>query len=203
MSEELNKESLKSAINGLPEYGPDDNLWEKINDSLDFEEKVKPVISSLPSEIPDDFLWDKISSELGAEKKVFKIGFVRYAAAIAASVIIVFFSIKYFKSGIKSKETIEYSQEVVSPKDSTEQTDKYEQKAMEYIQESCNSQPDKCAMPDINALKNELQYLEKQDEMLQNAGARYGTDANMVKDQIKIENMKSKMIKELIQKLNS
>jgi hypothetical protein len=202
MSEDIHKENLKKAIHQLPEFEPREGLWNRVAEELDFEQKVKPLIASLPEHEPT-ISFDQITERLDDGKKIYRLGFMKYAAAIAASLFIAYFSWNQFRKGIAAPEKIEYSQETVLPTDTLNNTDKYEQKAMEYIEESCNSQPAKCAMKDINVLKTELQYLYNQNQLLQEEGVKYGNDANMVKDQIKLENMKSKVIKELIQKLNS
>lgn len=200
---ELNKDILRKAISKLPEFDPEVGTWVKIEESLEFEEKVRPILSKLPEEEPEPRTWSQISGRLDMDKKVFKLGYIRYSIALAASILLAYFSWNYFKTGNGVKEKIEYSQETVVPIDTINKPDGYERKAIEYIETSCSSQPYLCQMKDISALKTELQYINQQDQLLQEATAKYGKDADMVKNQVKLENMKSKIIKELIQKLNS
>ena len=80
---------------------------------------------------------------------------------------------------------------------------KSEKDSENIIKTSCTRQPERCESPEISALKFELENLNHQHEVLNEEASHYGNDESIMKAFEKIENKKSKIIKELISKLNS
>jgi hypothetical protein len=218
-----NAKNLRKTIEELQSFDSDLNLWNRIHDRLDYEEKVTKLIPFLPEHDCRKNLWEQIENKLNLEisrkrKKVISI--ISYSTAVAASVVLVI-SIEFLTpepvSNQNSKNvTISYSQEVigkdqeivikkgVTKKDKkvTVVTDKAETEAISFINTTCQVSSHVCETPEFKELKSQLIELESQMGMLDEA-LKYGEDPELIKTKIKIENLKTRITKELIQKLNS
>ena len=70
--EEKNKHSLKKAIDNLPKYSPEANLWDKLSDNLDQAQADAPLheaIKLLPTYPAPDAAWNTIEQNLPAVRR--------------------------------------------------------------------------------------------------------------------------------------
>lgn len=84
--EEKNKDNLKKAIDGLPNYSPKDNLWDDISDAMNIQEgetALHEAIKELPTHKAPEQIWAKIESELPKTAKRFWLKPLAAAASIA------------------------------------------------------------------------------------------------------------------------
>jgi hypothetical protein len=215
-----NDKNLRKTIEELQSFDSDLNLWNRIHDRLNYEEKLEKLMPFLPEFDSKKNLWDKIENELDQDKakkrkKIISIASYSTAAAVAASVALVI-SIEFSspeQAVIPNPKTvtISYSEEVVeSPqevikkdkKEAIPAADKVETAAISFINTHCEVNTHVCESPEFKELKSQLIELESQMGMLDEA-LKYGEDPELIKTKIKIENLKSRITKELIQKLNS
>lgn len=203
--EDIDKNKLQDAINSLPEYEPDAQLWNRIEEELEFDAKVRPAIAALPEVEFQEAAWSSVAGGLEDEKgtSVIRLQSWKHILAIAASVLLLLVCGYYLRKAEAPKVRLSYSEEKAAPADTAADSNMQEQEAEMFIRESCSHEPVKCSSEDINSLKRELKDLDKQDQVLQSAAAKYGEDEKIIQDKIKVENMKAQIIKELIQKLDS
>jgi hypothetical protein len=210
--------NLRKTIEELQSFDSDLNLWNRIHERLDYEEKVTRLIPFLPEYNSRENLWNEIENRLDEKSKLKKrekvISIARYSSAIAASIALVI-TLQYLTPESTTPQnvktvTISYTQEVVSkPEVATKETkeiipvaDKIETEAITFINSHCEVNTHVCESPEFKELKSQLIELESQMGMLDEA-LKYGEDPELIKTKIKIENLKSRITKELIQKLNS
>jgi hypothetical protein len=199
--EEKNRKNLKAALAALPQHEPDPRLWHKIDASLDFEERLQKTIPGMPLHEPADSLWDKIENQLEPvpETRHFHLDrYYRYFAAAAASVILLLVSVYVLKTGTGEKVKIAYSEEVVTaePSFSAESPDNTE--GLQFIREQCSRAPEICAKPEFRELQGQLQQLDEENKKLKQQIEVFGQDPVLIRNQIKIENLRAEFTKELI-----
>ena len=67
-------------------HQPDEDVWRKIEEKLDFESKLSNCLCELPVHYPDLATWEKISSNLHS-KKTINFKYLYVAASIAVVII--------------------------------------------------------------------------------------------------------------------
>ena len=219
--EEKNRHRLDEALANLPQHEPDAAAWNKIEAFLDFEDRLQQIVPELPEHEPSDFLWSRIEENLPAQTgqelplpiaetaqkqtKVFSL--YRYAAAIAASVVLLLVGVYFFRNPeLKNKAAsvhIAYSEEVLTvPEPAIPAIADFleaEHEGLAFIEQHCTQLPETCQTPEFKELKTQLAELEKENEQLKRDLALYGEDPMLVQSQIKVENLKAQVTKELIQ----
>lgn len=165
MMKKKNINNYQEAIKNLPEIVPDKNaLWQRVDrniyvDGLYHEKKrevLQSAINGLPDIDPEENIWSKIEEQITDSDNInLSSGrFIRYAAAIAAVVVIsILLIIKpTFNKITYSKEIIELNNKPDNISNSTKQTE-------DLIAKLCSAQPVQCQNPDFVKLKTELDYL--------------------------------------------
>lgn len=100
-----------------------------------------------------------------------------------------------------TKVTIAYSTELVADWESTDVEINQSREVEAFIAESCQRQSAICTTPDFRDLKGELQELNSQKARIEHEIKMFGEQPDLVKAQIKIENQRAEITKELVQKL--
>lgn len=185
----------------LPEFEPEEKLWAKIEAELDFEQKLYVAIDQLPSFEPEEILWEKMGEKL-VSPKIKHIALVRWGIAASISVA-VSLSIFFYKNTSNSKLIIE-TEFVSNDKEmKSTSTSDVEMQALLLIQQLCETNSTVCqgeVFKEKISLYNELQ---EEESRLQQTISFIGESPEIVKALIRIENMKSKTIQELVTLMNS
>lgn len=203
--EEKNKIKLQQAIQHLPEFAPDARLWDNIQANLDFDKALTRTVPLLPEFEPAAKMRQQVEEKLILEKRVQKpgkvISLIRYAAGIAACISLIVIGWLSFPKNHTDDATISYSQEnsYEEPVINTSGANAKHNQALDFISASCESKLEICQSPEFKELKLQLDALEKEITDLKKAQELYGQDPELTKVQIKIENLKSKLTKALIQ----
>ena len=196
---ELNKNILKAALDNLPQYEPPDAVWQGINTRL-------PLLE-LPTYDAPDIVWEAIEKQLSeAEKPVKRLFILRgprfYKLAIAASIAVcVSLGFWFFKSQNLEQTQIEISTEVVDNQLLKKDFDDEEQ-SFAMVEEFCKIATPVCEQADFKNLKTELDTLDQAREALKNAMGDYAADADLVAELTKIENERTTILRQLVEKIN-
>jgi hypothetical protein len=188
----------------LPEFEPKANLWSKIEQTLDFDDLLEAKIKDLP-EFEPSVEWNSILEEISVKKKpkiVKFLSFIRWG--IAASVTLVLGFVWFFSQ--KSGEgVISYSVEkqVEIKSDLQANVSNSEGEAEEFINQQCEEVEVVCMKPEVKELRAELVELNLNQRDLETQIEQFGNDPALVQAQIKIENQKAQVTKELINILRS
>ncbi|KAA9346777.1 hypothetical protein [Larkinella humicola] len=187
------------ALQQLPEHEPRPDLWDRIDADLRADATIDRALDDLPVFDPKADAWEQIAGQL--EKPVvralWKYSF-RWAAAAAAVVTGAWLVVR---PASDEKVTISYQTEVVE----TELTVASEplqsaadQKVERFIDEQCAQQTVVCQKPEVKELKQHLNELSSRKEAVEQELLVFGNDPALVQAQIKIENERAEVTKELV-----
>lgn len=188
----------------LPEFEPKANLWSQIEQTLDFDDLLEAKIKDLP-EFEPLVEWISILEEISVEQKpkIVKFpSFIRWG--IAASITLILGCVWLFNK--KSDEgVISYSVEkqVEIKTEIQASTAQAENEAEEFINQQCEEVEVVCMKPEVKELRAELAELSLNQRDLETQIEQFGNDPALVQAQIKIENQKAQITKELINILRS
>ncbi|MDO1447115.1 hypothetical protein Q0590_12675 [Rhodocytophaga aerolata] len=193
---------LQKAIQELPGIEPDDSLWNNIAAQLSFEDTLSKAIPSLPLLEPNEAAWAKLESSLPSTAPAVtkQLTWLTYFSAAACISLIIAISIWFVKQQASSP-LYTYSQELYiaeSPANSTGHPLAI-QEAMGFINDSCENQLLVCATSEFKELKGQLDELTIEIEKLKAQQTTYGQEPELIKAQIKLENLQAQITKELIQ----
>jgi hypothetical protein len=200
---------LRKTIVELPSYEPAIELWNKIEKDLDFESKISKGLLTLPEYDAQSGLWDNIEKALDKDRSKFKrrkiLTLAKYTAGIAASITFIILGLEVMLGEKPKPIEISYTEEVVYDEHrfTVSGADKVEDDAIQFIKKNCEVNNEICETPEFVELKTQLDELDAAISQLDIAVKKYGKDPDLIRTQIKLENLKSQVTKELIQKLNS
>lgn len=189
---------LKTVIKMLPIHDPDSETWEVICKRLDFNEKIAAKVLNMPVHEPNENVWIKIEPQLKPKLKISRVKYLMVGLSAAASIIL-FFSL-WFWNHQNPDEIITTTEEIVNDwhlpfiaeKDTASQT------ALHYINSQCKNKSYICNTPGFEEKKKELQEVETQIKMIQNVIKTSGNSPSLVKSGIKLENLKIRLMKDLL-----
>jgi hypothetical protein len=202
--EEHNKKTLIEALSALPNYEPNDELWDRIEAAAEDELFLpKNKLASLPTYEPPAALWQQIAQTLGhqsapAKGRVVPIGW-RRALAIAASLAFVVFSILMLNNQPTGAEefSISYSTEMPDPLLTSQDWDEDEDAFLQFL-EICEAKKYICEQPAFRQLQSELEELTEAKLALKEAVGDYGADAELITQIKEIELERTDLLKKMM-----
>ncbi|MGM9507601.1 hypothetical protein ACS5NO_07735 [Larkinella sp. GY13] len=189
------------ALQQLPEHEPRPDLWDRIDADLRADATIDRALDDLPVFDPKADAWEQIAGQL--EKPVVRaLWKPLYRWTAAAAVVAVVMGIwLVLQPASDEKVTISYQTEVVE----TELTVASEplqsaadQKVKRFIDEQCAQQTVVCQKPEVKELKQHLNELSSRKEAVEQELLVFGNDPALVQAQIKIENERAEVTKELV-----
>ena len=174
----------------------------------DFDARLRRKLSELdhsyPTNLPGkDAVWDGLESRLPGNPKARP---WRYPLAVAASVTLLLVAfLWWFTPGADEGVSITYrTEKVAGPEEYGEEpSGPPESPGIAFIEEQCRRQHPVCNSTAFLELKRELDQLSRQAEQVNRRLETFGPDPALVKAEIRLENHKSYLIRELIQILKS
>jgi hypothetical protein len=175
----------------------------------DFDARLRSRLSELehsyPTALPGkDAVWKGLESRLPGSRKA---GPWRYSLGVAACImlLLVAFLGRWFAPRADENVTITYrTEKVVGPQpDGEERAGLPESRGIAFIEEQCRRQHPVCSSTAFLELKRELDQLTRQAEQVNRRLETFGPDPALVKAEVRLENHKSYLIRELIQILKS
>ena len=98
---------------------------------------------------------------------------------------------------------IVYTQEYVLEDEAEIQEPAQETDPIKYLEENCRRIPEVCQTPEFLEQKRMLLELDNEHKQLTEVINKYGESPELIKSLIKIENLKSRIMKDLIKTVNS
>jgi hypothetical protein len=222
---EQNKDILLEALRNLPDYTPENNVWEAVAFSL---EKIS--ISSKPAQLieitPPEFIWDNIDNELNFHEKCIKLNqydppqkvwenidnhlsikkltgvkrrvFKLMISSMAAAAIFIlgFFIFTTLNSKNKNFNYTEEWMEITE----VPQWEEDEIEVTKVLTLICNENPRACKSPEFKHMNDELRYLDQSKQAILNQMSKYEKNIEFEKMLMKIELQRTSLIKEMIAK---
>ncbi len=193
------KHLLKNGLKNLPSYSPPDDCWASIEKVLDFEAQIADKIKSMPTHEPKSLAWSDISNKIWHKKPTRKWQY--YWLSAAASVLILISVILWYPQ--QDRGLIVETEIIETPTQQNFNNLTDENDPINEIKNLCNSGASICKSEEF------VQKIELYDELnaelmqLQKAIAQLGESPEMIQSIIKIENLKSETIQELIMLIHS
>ncbi len=188
---------LKKIAGKLPQYSPDERLWNNISEELDFDEKLKSKIKDLPTVNHNQDLWGGIEKQLNRNRKISGIKIrkvITWSISIAATVAI----FVVFISRYSNTSRIEISEEYQLKESFIHIPNTNGEDPIDMLKQLCTYSMDKCNHPGFESEMNRLMQLDTEIKHLQNIIATYGDSPSLVKSLIAMENQKAGLVKELL-----
>ena len=186
-------------------HHPDDGLWSAIEAELDFDEMMVKQLPHLPLYEPNKEIQNGVFDQLPNENRkqfdgVFqsfpngnRAGFIRLFTTIAASVAVFFVLssvlIQLHRNPVETESKLSLS---------TLTGNDMEQEAITEIRQYCNLHMPACHQPEFSELMQLYEELTTEQSELNKAILQLGDSPEMIKAMIKIENLKSKTLQELL-----
>jgi hypothetical protein len=208
--------TIDKLFSDLPEYDPHPDLWNRIESDLISAERFEEVIGNMPQFEPETDLWDRITNELDGQavphpaiRHVEPVSGQRVrplwaAAAVAATIVLVGVWINR-QSVTTADERMEYTVEAGfsgAPVPTSTDLDA-DQRAEEFIRQQCAAQTLACQQPEVHELRNQLTELGIEQQRLEQERQTFGDDPILIRAQVKVENQRAEVTKELITLLRS
>ncbi|ARK10683.1 hypothetical protein [Fibrivirga algicola] len=220
---------MNDLLSRLPEYEPRPGLWNRIEADLESDERLAQVINELPDFEPETDLWARIDDALLAADQISdetpvrthpavesapirrlgqRLGQVRWMGiGVAAACLLMLGTWVFRYSASQPVERIEYTVEQQTewtPADAEPATDSpADQRAEEFINRQCEEAALACQRPEVRELRAQLGELSVEQQRLAAERERFGHDPTLVQAQVKIENQRADVTKELITLLRS
>ena len=202
----------------LPEYDPHPDLWNRIEADLDSDDRLAHAVSDLPLLEPKDDLWERIDADLASTGQVrmhpvteqkrqspFTIIRPLWAGAAAAAMVVLVGAWLLWQPKNDAAERIEYAVETDADwSDGAAMPEtNADQRAEDFIARQCAEQTLACQRPEVHELRNQLQELTAEQQRLDQERQTFGDDPALVRAQVKVENQRAEVTKELITLLRS
>ncbi len=188
---------VRKALHG---YTPDENLWEKISDWLDFDEtlKIKAKESTWVNYSPD--LWANIEKgivpHVQLKRKRIYLSVTSLSAAVTLLLIISFY---LFKNQANTKTL--YSEEYIvsEPCQITQGVDN----PADFLQKWCARSANNCSDPVTSFKMQKIDELNAEIRRINNIMLNYGESSSLIKTLIKMENQRAGLIKDVLKTIRS
>ncbi|RRA98872.1 hypothetical protein [Larkinella rosea] len=192
---------FSKAIQQLPEHEPRPDLWDRVEADLRADAVIDRTLDELPVFEPQADAWEQIAGRL--EKPLVRAWwspvFTWTAAAAIATLIVGLWLILQPVSD--EKVTIAYATETVESELGTmpeSLVSSADQKVETFINEQCAQQTVVCQKPEVKELKQQLHELSSRKEAVEQELLVFGNDPALVQAQIKLENERAEVTKELV-----
>jgi len=199
-------ERLTQLINELPAFEPDADLWARIDDAL-------LAVDQTPDETP--VITHPATESAPIRRLGQRLGQVQFAphwrgwmgVGVAAACLLMLGTWLFRYTERQPDERIEYTVEQQAewtPTDVETATDSpADQRAEEFINRQCEEAALACQRPEVRELRAQLGELSVEQQRLAAERERFGDDPTLVQAQVKIENQRADVTKELITLLRS
>ncbi len=192
------EQHLHKQIKALPEKKHNENLWGKIVDELDFDERLKNTCNDLPIHLHRKHLWIDIKNNYDKQTRTKTL---KYIISIAASFLLFFISYTFLKQNEDSK--VSWSVEIQNNTNILEENSIDRTNVNEIVEQLCEYSTISCNTPVILIIKDQLFELEAEIRQLNHIISTYGKSTELIKCLIKLENQKSDLLSEISNKLKT
>jgi len=174
----------------LLDHHPDECVWSTIETKLDFNDQLAKRLPHLPLYEPGTEIWKGITDQLPSGKRVHLVRmFTTIAASVAALFVLSIFLTQLHHNSLNTESGLNFT---------TLTGNDMEQKAITEIRQYCNLRMPVCEQSDFQELLQLYDELTSEHAELNKAIVQLGDSPEMIKAIIKIENMKSATLQELI-----
>lgn len=213
---------MNDLFSQLPDYDPHPDLWVRIEADLDSDATLARVVGELPDYEPKTNLWAAIDAQLSQPSAVSvtpgtqPVG-VRplwqqpvprrlWAGMAAAALVVLVGAWLVLRPSATEAVRMEYAVEQTTEtpnRDVFSETSAADERAEEFIARQCAEQQLACQLPEVHELRHQLTDLTIEQKRIEQERRTFGDDPTLVRAQVKIENQRIEVTKELITLLRS
>lgn len=182
-------------LDQLPAHEPRPDTWQQIAQWLDMEEAVHQAKPELPTYEVSADTWEHIAAHLAHAPRT-----ARWWHWAAAAMLVTTLGALVWYQLPREDAVVSYHEESLGASVAyQEEIDPLETEALAYVQQACAQQRPVCQTVEFQRLKTHLEELSEQEANLLQTMQQLGYDPQLVKYQVRIENLKADATKELIQ----
>ncbi len=195
-------EILSRRLGELPPHEPDDALWDAIEAGLETEEVISRRLQELPQYAPSVRAWEAIEAALPAGSTARPSRRLLYLAAAAAAAVILLPGIPWLmRSG--HKIVVESEITLREEYDGSTALESNEEDPLAVIENLCKTGVPVCQSEVFREKLELCRELEGELRQLETVISQVGDSPEIIQAIIRIENLKSGTLQELIQMIHS
>lgn len=193
---------LSERLRELPSHTPGENLWAGIGDALNADDAISRKLEDLPMHCPAPGNWEAIEASLPSGKRARPRRRLLYISSAAAAAIILLLAIPRLMRPVPdiSVESEIFQGETrsaaISPGRDNEDP-------MELIRELCQNGSPVCESASFREKIKLYHELTEELRQLETVISQVGDSPEIIRSVIRIENLKSSTLQEMIQMIHS
>jgi len=202
--EQINRfdKELKLHLNKLPQHKAPIESWGSINDELNFSDELSRNSKLLPNHKAPENAWKEIEQEIAGKPSRQAIPLFYKIASIAA-VLILAVTLFIVNNDPKTDAVISYSEETHYSDEYSDKTIEEEPNTVEMLEQQCLAVGNICEKQEIKENIASIKEIELEIENIEKVIESIGSSPALIQTKIKMENLKVKLTKEVLQNLNS
>ncbi len=186
----MSDKHLQDGLKKLPQYMPDEQVWEQIDEQL----HLHNALEQLPDYEPPEMVWENISTAIAPRVRFLK-GW-RRVAAVAAMLTLTVGAYWWTNNNSSISEEILYATETINNK-LFEEDWNADEDGFQALAKLCSQKAFVCKEPGFQILKGEIEELNEAKADIEAAMKRYGKQADFILKMKGIEQERSKVLKEM------
>lgn len=193
-----NHKILQKALQTLPEYSPGEELWEKMETSLN-DDALHYLIQKLIKLEPPQSIWEYINKQLLSRERFAGIKLWAKWSIAAASVLVL--GIVIVVAVNSNHNHLDYSDKLMLNKDATwwQNDDAVVNQTLTLI---CEAKPEVCRSTEFRKMKEELEDLDLSKQAVVKQLNKYNKDPELNLKLTKIELKQTEIINQMVAAVN-
>lgn len=209
---------LSEKVKELPYHVPGDHLWENIEAALRTDDAIRSTLPDMPLHSPSPSVWETIEAKLPSTSKKDLPSTIRkglpssrinripkrylvIAASVAAAALLLLFIPGLVKTG--SSTVVESEIILSAEQDAGETFIRENEDPMEVITNLCQTEATICQSALFREKLQLFQELTRELRQLETVIDQVGDSPEIIQSVIRIENLKSSTLQEMIQMIHS
>lgn len=195
-------EILSERLRELPSKVPGENIWAGIEDALNAEDAISRKLEELPLHSPAPGNWEAIEASLPTGKRARPRRRLLYISSAAAAAFLLFLTIPRL---MRPGQDISVESEIILGEERSVaiSTNQDNEDPMELIRELCQTGAPVCESASFREKIKLYQELTEELRQLETVISQVGDSPEIIRSVIRIENLKSSTLQEMIQMIHS
>ncbi len=193
-------------MNQLPEHDPRPDLWARIEADLNYEDRLEQALRTLSDHDPGD-VWAALEARLEQTGSQPVKRLIRWpnaggmAAAAALAGLVAGWLWWPVATDTTEQVSVAYSTEPAVKAKPDLQTTQADDHFMTFVEQHCRQEVAACSRAGVKELKGRLDDLNERKVKIEEKLSVFGNDPALVEAQIKIENERAEVTKQLVREL--
>ena len=199
---ELNKKTLRDALDRLPAHRPPPGDWDALDRRLSAATPLRDAIERLPVYDPPERVWTGIEKSLRPPTR--RLGWRQWGSVAAAILLLATATLWWLDRAPTGGEStisseLRYTVETVDNRLLAQVPTDEDEAYFEQLLQLCTVQPIECKRPAVQSLQQELAELSEARDALQTAIGAYGADTDLLAQLKEIELDRTRVAQALLE----